>query len=312
MIDTTTIAIRGSDRIKWLNNLTTNDVRNIENGKCIETFVTDVKGRTITHGLIFHHDDQLLLVSMGAGQGERLLKHFDRYIIREDVTVEDASLHWTWSVNRKMGNQTNLSSSANLLVFDPFLEGSIDLVGTFAIDEANWGSEPPSNSSTTRPSTEDVAKSLTAEEFLTLRIRNRWPMIGIDYDDRNLPQELDRDSSAISFHKGCYLGQETVARLDALGQVQKKLVQLLAILPGNEDRVSRNEKVYFGEHEAGTVCSVSEQISLSESGFDESARQEIETNNSSARFQTILAYVKRAYFASGTQLTDRDIKLIVK
>jgi folate-binding protein YgfZ len=55
------------------------------------------------------------------------------------------------------------------------------------------------------------------------RIENFWPWFAVDFDDKNLPQELDIDARAISFKKGCYLGQETVARLDALGQVQKRL-----------------------------------------------------------------------------------------
>jgi folate-binding protein YgfZ len=44
----------------------------------------------------------------------------------------------------------------------------------------------------------------------------------MDFDDRNLPQEVGRDAEAISFTKGCYLGQETVARIDALGHVNQQ------------------------------------------------------------------------------------------
>jgi len=62
-------------------------------------------------------------------------------------------------------------------------------------------------------------------EFHRRRIETRFPWFGVDIDGANLPQEADRDTHAISFTKGCYLGQETVARLDALGQVQKKLVR---------------------------------------------------------------------------------------
>ncbi|MFM7315363.1 MAG: hypothetical protein ACKO5E_00320, partial [bacterium] len=50
------------------------------------------------------------------------------------------------------------------------------------------------------------------------------PNSGIDTCADNLPQEIDRDKTAISFKKGCYLGQEIVARLDALGHVNRKLV----------------------------------------------------------------------------------------
>jgi folate-binding protein YgfZ len=56
------------------------------------------------------------------------------------------------------------------------------------------------------------------------RIEAGWPLYGVDITDKNLPQELDRDRLAINFTKGCYLGQETVARIDALGHVNKILV----------------------------------------------------------------------------------------
>ena len=51
-------------------------------------------------------------------------------------------------------------------------------------------------------------------------------MYGIDITDKNLPQEIARDDVAISFKKGCYLGQETVARIDALGHVNRRLTRL--------------------------------------------------------------------------------------
>jgi hypothetical protein len=56
------------------------------------------------------------------------------------------------------------------------------------------------------------------------RIEAGTPWYGIDITDKNLPQEVARDAAAISFTKGCYLGQETVARIDALGHVNRTLV----------------------------------------------------------------------------------------
>ena len=55
------------------------------------------------------------------------------------------------------------------------------------------------------------------------RIESGYPLWGVDFDAANLPQEIGRDREAICFTKGCYLGQETVARLDALGHVNRKL-----------------------------------------------------------------------------------------
>jgi folate-binding protein YgfZ len=67
------------------------------------------------------------------------------------------------------------------------------------------------------------ARLCSAETFDTVRIEAGWPLYGRDITEANLPQEVDRDAQVISFKKGCYLGQETVARIDALGHVNRKL-----------------------------------------------------------------------------------------
>ncbi len=59
--------------------------------------------------------------------------------------------------------------------------------------------------------------------FEAARIQWGWPLDRTDISTDNLPQEVGRDDRAISFTKGCYLGQETVARLDSLGHVNKQL-----------------------------------------------------------------------------------------
>ena len=99
-------------------------------------------------------------------------------------------------------------------------------------------------------------------------------------DDRHLPQEIDRNSSAISFNKGCYLGQETIARLDMLGKIQKKLVKL--VIDSTECPMEQTAIQVEGK-EVGTICSAA---------MDSSAGRCI-----------ALAYVKRSHFASGQVLS---------
>ena len=68
-----------------------------------------------------------------------------------------------------------------------------------------------------------------------MRIENAVPLFGTDANNENLPQELQHDEKAISFEKGCYLGQETVARIDSLGHVNRLFVAFEsdeAIVPG--------------------------------------------------------------------------------
>ncbi len=78
------------------------------------------------------------------------------------------------------------------------------------------------------------------ETFNVLRIEAGTPVFGKDITEDSLPQEIGRDARAISFVKGCYLGQETVARLDALGHVNQVLRGLLftenapMLAPGTE------------------------------------------------------------------------------
>lgn len=55
------------------------------------------------------------------------------------------------------------------------------------------------------------------------RLETGFPWFPVDVNEDNLPQEVARDEQAISFNKGCYLGQETVARLDAMGHVNRML-----------------------------------------------------------------------------------------
>jgi folate-binding protein YgfZ len=61
------------------------------------------------------------------------------------------------------------------------------------------------------------------EALEMIRVEQGYPWYGIDISEENLPQEVDRNAQAISFTKGCYLGQEPVARIDALGHVNKVL-----------------------------------------------------------------------------------------
>ena len=68
--------------------------------------------------------------------------------------------------------------------------------------------------------------------FEVLRIEAGTPVFGKDITEKNLPQEIGRDARAINFVKGCYLGQETVARLDALGHVNQ-ILRGLVFEPGS-------------------------------------------------------------------------------
>ena len=70
------------------------------------------------------------------------------------------------------------------------------------------------------------ATEISADVWDIRRIESGFPLYGRDISADNLPQEVARDAHAISFTKGCYLGQETVARIDAVGHVNRYLAGL--------------------------------------------------------------------------------------
>jgi folate-binding protein YgfZ len=96
------------------------------------------------------------------------------------------------------------------------------------------------------------ARECSLATFDTLRIEAGVPLFGVDFDDANFPQEVGRDHQAISFTKGCYLGQETVARIDALGHVNQRLV---SIQFARGDVPAAGTQLTRGGHAAGHVTS---------------------------------------------------------
>ncbi len=224
------IDVSGADADTIVQNLTTNDLKAIGVGEGCESFITDVRGKTIGHVWVFREPEALRLIGP-AGQSERVAAHIDRYTIREDATpvVRDGDFE-ALVITPESAKEMEIGCGggerprkATLTLGDASLDAYETAwlgEGTAAIlarpDEANRISE-------------SLASQLGAagdeSGFHQMRTHAGFPWYGIDLDESNLPQEADRDSAAISFTKGCYLGQETVARLDALGQVQKKLVR---------------------------------------------------------------------------------------
>lgn len=295
----TVLCFRGKDRCRVFNNLCTQDLRKLSDGQATETFVTDVKGRTFGHGIALALDEEAYFVTV-PNQASKLIPHFDRYIIREDAVISDLSNDFQLWIFRDRStaakacsvqldsvpetrNASRLTMDGNsiVLVHAPWI-GPESVLGLIA----NGASDQPIRDRLG----DECAESDMDErrEWELLRIQAAWPWYGIDLDERNLPQELDRNDLAISFNKGCYLGQETIARLDALGQVQKKLVRIAIdsdLAPQPQSLVQSDGK------DVGTICS---------STFDASHGRCL-----------ALAYVKRSHFKTGQELCVNSTRAVV-
>ena len=226
----TVIELTGADNARYLHNFCTNDIKALGDGDGCEAFLTNVKGRILADVFVQRVGDSLIF-DCDAGMSETLMPHLDRYIITEDVELHDrtSELHCLGVTpgdaksilgteleprDRRCWNQQAICGDANFTlslrmsgnhVFGLIMApgSAVSEVMASLIDE---GFQP--------------AGQLAAEKF---RIRNGLPRYGRDISDDNLAQEAGRTESAISFEKGCYLGQEPIARLDALGHVNRIL-----------------------------------------------------------------------------------------
>ncbi len=224
------LKISGGDATSWLNNFCTADIRPIESGAGTEAFVLDVKGKTIAHVLLLVRDADIWLLAVGQPDGS-LTDHFNRYIIREDVHISDMTHNASlWFVGGTAAqNQWFPHEAAADLLSHRCVDEHVLVVKTAICSKADtllvdWQSAGDFPAAIFE---EGVSISeFSWEAFDLARIRNRMPLNGAEVTTAHLPQEFRRDELAISFKKGCYLGQETVARIDALGHVNYFLVQL--------------------------------------------------------------------------------------
>ncbi len=233
--DRTRIEIAGGDRVAFLHGFCTNDIKSLAVGGGCEAFVTNLKGKVLGHVFVFC-GQQTLALDGTRKQTERIVAHLDRYIIREDVELRDigpetgewlvggsaATALLARLVDREIPAPLLSHSECHLdgvrvgirrvplLVEPAFLivcsKADISQIGTALADAG--------------------AVACEAEALEIGRIEAGFPRYGRDISEDNLPQEVNRDAQAINFTKGCYLGQETVARIDALGHVNRMLCGL--------------------------------------------------------------------------------------
>lgn len=241
----TQIAVRGADRASFLHNLCTNDVKHLTPGSGREAFFTNVQGKTIGHAFLFATADTNTAVTNTAdeiaidatpGQSATLLPALDRYIIREDVQLLDRTdelaelLFAGPKASRLLAElsggqlpQQRLDHAAATIAGASVSLRRVD----FLAGDCFFLSCPAEQAAALRAALEAAgAKPVGDDAVDAARIEQGTPLFGRDITAANLPQEVARDALAISFTKGCYLGQETVARIDALGHVNRYLVGL--------------------------------------------------------------------------------------
>ena len=226
----------GRDAVRFVDNFTTAAVSTLTIGGGTESFFTDARGQVLALATILRTDTGLLLV-VAPGLATTLRDHLEHYHIREAVELHDASAD---AAALLVAGPDAAAAVAGLTGStppgEPLAHQTVDLGGGGARivrvvgqgGDGYWVLAAPTAATAVAKLLDEAAVPRIADADLEpLRLEARYPAAD-DIPPKTLPQELGRDARAICFTKGCYLGQETVARLDALGHVNRRLV-LLAI-----------------------------------------------------------------------------------
>ena len=225
------LAFRGPDAARYLNGQLTQDVRDLGD-RALPSCVTDAKGRLQAFVHVFQGPDDSIWVEGPAEQEEEIEQRLTRYLIADDVEVENLSKDWQL-VHVIDGTTAPDPESGFLRRAARTGEDGFDL----------WlpGSGLPELS------------ILSPAEAETRRITARIPAWGAELTAGMLPPEAGLDRNAISYHKGCYIGQEVLSRIKTAGRLNRKLAAFL-VDPGTEPGATLGTA---GEgRPAGTITSV--------------------------------------------------------
>ena len=252
--------LTGSDRVRLLHGQVTNDITALTPLRgCYAAFVTN-KGRMQADAFIYALPNELL-VDVEPGLTPMLLQRLDHYIVADDVQCVDVTPYYgLLSVQGPLAaavlNRLNLGITlpeqdlAVAHLTDPTL-GEIYITRNARTGSIGFDLFIPLEVQAMVldklvAAARDESGGLAGWEALELaRLEAGIPRFGLDIDETNLAPEAGIESRGISYSKGCYIGQETIARIRTYGQVAKALRGLrlpddLAVLPIRGDKILRD------------------------------------------------------------------------
>jgi folate-binding protein YgfZ len=223
------IVARGRDRARLLHNLTSNEVKKMHPGEGCYAFLLSPQGRIQADLQLFCFEEHFLIDTEPEVR-EKVLQYIRRYIIADKVELEDVSAATgalalegpsAVTVMHALGAPTPEPEYAHAPWGD-FTVAAVSLTGQpgFRI----YGGMEQVRELMGRFSAAGAAAA-TEDDARMVRIENGRPRYGEDIREASLPQETQQ-MHAVSFTKGCYLGQEIVERIRAQGRVNKKLVRV--------------------------------------------------------------------------------------
>ncbi|HTX21478.1 MAG TPA: aminomethyltransferase family protein [Candidatus Aquilonibacter sp.] len=263
------ICLIGNDRARFLHGQVTNDVKKLRAGEGCYAAIVTAKGKMESDLNIFNLPDELLL-DFEPGLTGKISARLEKFIVADDVQIVNAAPHYG------LLSVQGPNAGEIVRVLNLFPEIPARQFGSLKISNATLGEIYLANNPRLGTSGFDffvpnnslgaVADKLIAAAkriggraagwtaFETARIETGIPRFGADMDETNIPLECGIEDRAVSYNKGCYIGQEVINRIHSIGHVNKELRGLrlandLKTLPRKHD------KLFFTDKEAGHITS---------------------------------------------------------
>jgi folate-binding protein YgfZ len=263
------VCLTGADRVRFLHGQVTNDVKRLQQGEGCYAALTTAKGKLQSDLNIFCLPDELLL-DFEPGLTATVVSRLEKYLVADDVQVVDVAPHY--GLLSVQGPQAEpVIRALNLfpqIPAAPLNSSSITLpelgevylmnhprlgLAGFDVFVPNAALELMATKLATAVSA--VGGAICGwEAFEMARIEAGIPRFGVDMDETHLASECGIEARAISYQKGCYLGQEVLNRIHSIGHVNRELRQLQ--IEANAKTVpAPGTKLFLGDKEVGHLTS---------------------------------------------------------
>jgi folate-binding protein YgfZ len=206
--------VTGADRLRFLNGQITNDLRKANETSAIEACILNAKGKTDAH-IFVSASGESFLVDAAADLREKVKLRLERYVIADDVQIEDVANQF--SLFHVLSQPTPALQSGRIVSVRRFAEPGWDIW----VDAVRHRALLQELTSRWTPCDSDAAEVMRIEQGIP-----RW---GRELTEEIIPIEANLEQRTIDYQKGCYIGQEVISRIKMSGQTNKRLCGLVSL-----------------------------------------------------------------------------------
>jgi tRNA-modifying protein YgfZ len=246
------LQIFGEDALSFIQGQFTQEVKGAEAGSVRYGLWLNQKGKVLADSFILRTSDGGFQVISYGSPASVIQERLEAYIIADDVEIVDQTGAWSGLTILGEGAEDWLQGHVGQVpLAGNFVEADGGLIWSGRRGETvSWDWLMPLEKAA---SVEVLPEySVSQEELERLRIESGIPAVPCDVGPGDLPNEAGLERDAISYTKGCYLGQEVMARLKAMGQVRRRLVRVRGI---GESPEVLPASLFFGDKRVGEIRS---------------------------------------------------------